>query len=65
MLVPWAVRHQSAGYPKPEQRRGRAEASAADDGDGGHLEELRHDGRHRGAGVVCKLEMITTQNTSM
>lgn len=48
----WCVVLQGAGYPEPEQRSRRAEASAADDGHGRNVEELRHDGRHRGTGTL-------------
>lgn len=48
---------QGAVYPEPEQGRRRAEASTADDGHGRHVEELRHDGGHRCAGI---LEVLLT-----
>lgn len=41
---------QGAGDPKPEQGRGRTEAGAADDGDGGDLEKLRHESRYNSPG---------------
>lgn len=52
----WCVWFQGAGYPEPEQRRRRAEASAADDGHGRDMEELRHDGGHRGTGTYALLD---------